>query len=70
MNMNGRTSDLVTAEITGADWVGKSTGARLGPTREEIARLAYERYEIHGRKDGHDLEDWLVAERELVRHYA
>jgi hypothetical protein len=39
------------------------------PSRDEIARLAYELYEMRGRRDGHDVDDWLSAERELRRHY-
>jgi hypothetical protein len=35
------------------------------PDTERIARRAYERYEARGRKDGHDMEDWFEAEREL-----
>lgn len=30
-----------------------------------IARRAYELFEERGREDGHDLDDWLQAEREL-----
>ena len=33
---------------------------------EEIAKVAYELFEQRGRMHGHDLEDWLEAER-LVR---
>jgi Protein of unknown function (DUF2934) len=32
---------------------------------DEIARRAYERYEARGREDGHALDDWLDAERDL-----
>ena len=34
-------------------------------TREEIAQRAYALYEARGREDGHDLDDWVEAEREL-----
>jgi hypothetical protein len=68
--MNGDASDVIIADVIGAGWTGKNTGVRLRPTREDIARLAYRRYELNGRRDGHDLEDWLLAEQELVRHYA
>ncbi|MEW6128345.1 MAG: Hsp20 family protein [Acidobacteriota bacterium] len=34
---------------------------------ESIARRAYELFNIRGRQDGFDLEDWLNAERELLR---
>ena len=38
----------------------------LGPaTREEIAHRAYEVFEQRGREHGHDVDDWLQAEREL-----
>ena len=47
----------------------KYTGGRDYPSRDEIAHLAYGFYEMHGRRDGHDLDDWLAAERELRRHY-
>jgi hypothetical protein len=50
--------------------LGKHTGRRLCPTHDEIAQLAYSLYESRGRQEGHQLEDWLVAEQELVRHYA
>jgi len=36
--------------------------------RLELVRLrAYELYEKRGREDGHDLDDWLQAESEIVR---
>ncbi len=33
---------------------------------EEIRRRAYELYEARGWEDGHDLDDWLQAEAEVV----
>jgi len=33
---------------------------------EQIAQRAYELYEARGREDGHDLEDWLRAEAEIM----
>ena len=36
------------------------------PAREEIELLAYNFYVSRGAVDGHDLEDWLEAERELA----
>jgi hypothetical protein len=32
---------------------------------EQIQRRAYELYEQRGRQDGHHLEDWLQAERDV-----
>ncbi len=48
----------------------KYTGSRTFPTHNEIAQLAFSLYESRGRQDGHNIEDWLRAEQELVRHYA
>ncbi len=38
---------------------------KLTPTRDEIARRAYELYLARGKSSGHDVEDWAQAEREL-----
>jgi len=35
--------------------------------QEQIRTRAYELYEQGGRKDGHDLDDWLEAESEVRR---
>ena len=32
---------------------------------DDIARRAYQRYEERGKEPGHDVDDWLHAEREL-----
>jgi len=50
--------------------MGKYTGRRLSPTRDEIAQLAISSYESRGRQGGHHIEDWLGAEQELVGHFA
>lgn len=39
--------------------------ARRDVPREEIAARAYERYRSRGGENGHDLDDWLEAEREV-----
>jgi hypothetical protein len=47
------------------------SGSRPGPTdaappsREEIAKVAYLRAKARGFRPGGELEDWLIAEREL-----
>ncbi len=48
----------------------KETGSINGspctdPQFEEISRRAYELYEHRGEAYGHDVEDWLEAERQL-----
>ena len=66
----GRESDIVIEHAIALSDMGKNTGRRLCPTHDEIAQLAFSLYESHGRQEGHELEDWLRAEQELVRHYA
>jgi hypothetical protein len=45
----------------------KGRVAKLTPTREDIARRAYEIYLERGGAPGHELEDWARAERELAQ---
>ena len=60
-------SNLV-ARLSGEQWLAKYAGSER-PTANQIARLAYHFYEMRGRQTGHDLEDWLLAEQELIQHY-
>jgi len=50
--------------------VAQSAGTRPqplnGPSLEEIQRRAYEIHIDRGEPHGHDLDDWLQAERELM----
>jgi hypothetical protein len=39
---------------------------RRDPVHEAIARRAYELFLARGEEDGHDLDDWLQAEREFA----
>jgi hypothetical protein len=55
----------------GVDW-GPSYRVRREieqalPTREQIAARAYELYLQRGCEHGHDVEDWLNAEKELTQ---
>ena len=65
-----RESSIAVEHAIGPSGMGMDTGRRLSPTHEEIAQLAFSLYEARGRQEGHQLEDWLRAEQELVRHYA
>ena len=42
-------------------------GDTLVPSHDDIAKLAFAFYEMRGRKDGFDAEDWQLAEEELLR---
>lgn len=59
----------VAAALTVERALGKYTGGNPSPSRDEIARLAYQFYEARGRQDGRDVDDWLSAEQDLTRHY-
>jgi Protein of unknown function (DUF2934) len=37
------------------------------PSRDDVARRAYELFQARGAEPGHDMENWLEAERELSR---
>jgi hypothetical protein len=65
-----RESAIATEHAIALSDMGKNTGRRLYPTYDEIAQLAYSLYESRGRQEGYQLEDWLDAEQEFVRHYA
>jgi hypothetical protein len=51
--------------VTGEAMMAKYTGG--GVNQVAIARRAFELWERRGRQDGHDVDDWLTAERELTR---
>ena len=38
--------------------------------QEQIGRRAYELYEQRGKDDGHEIDDWLLAESELAQQEA
>jgi hypothetical protein len=60
------------AATSQADPAGEKTGpAEQAARRAEahqgrVAQRAYELYEQRGRQEGHSLEDWLKAERQLL----
>ena len=51
-------------EVEAATGRGQEGIPLLPVVRNEIARRAYDLYLARGRKDGHDVQDWLQAERE------
>jgi hypothetical protein len=60
----------IAAALTGERMMAKRTGCgreQLSP--DEIARLAYHLYEMRGRRNGRDVDDWPSAERALARRY-
>ena len=43
-----------------------ATGGPADVSRDDVARRAFELYCARDREDGHDVDDWLQAERELT----
>ena len=68
MNMSPKTTEYHNIETQTASAsqgeVGK-TSAADSPRAEEIRIRAYEIYLERGAQPGHDLDDWVQAEREL-----
>ena len=54
---------------TAADRAPKSLAQPATVTTDDIARRAYDLYLARGREDGHDVEDWMQAERELQKEW-
>ncbi len=53
-----------------ADPTKKKTESKATPelgVENEIRVRAYQLYESRGREDGHDVDDWLKAEEELLQ---
>jgi Protein of unknown function (DUF2934) len=46
---------------------GKKPVASSEDVQEKVRQRAYEFYELRGRRDGSDLDDWLKAESEITR---
>ena len=45
----------------------KQSPSKVVIERDELAQLAYELYQRRGGEPGHDVEDWLEAERILMK---
>jgi hypothetical protein len=56
----------VTARVAPDETFGleRSDSGKRSHSRDSIAEHAYRRFEERGREHGHDLDDWLEAERE------
>jgi Protein of unknown function (DUF2934) len=59
--------DFIMARVTGEGGMGKNTGGSARTSPLEVARRAYSLYEARGGEDGRDVDDWLLAERQLTR---
>ncbi len=58
---SGQGSKTANVGASGSSEAGSSDGVQA-----RIATLAYLLYEQRGREDGHDMEDWIQAERTIL----
>lgn len=61
--INSAKHDPTVADVAAT---GSSNGSATTDIHARIAALAYELYEQRGRRDGYDLEDWLMAEQRVL----
>jgi hypothetical protein len=47
-------------------FANRGAQVRKEPTRLDVERRAYEIYLVRGGADGHAVDDWLQAEKELL----
>jgi hypothetical protein len=65
MKTSPRPADVSAARPRRRDAQTSPSFAESRSDADRIAQRAYERYEARGREDGHDMDDWFEAEREL-----
>jgi hypothetical protein len=61
-----RSAKAPTRETPDVNRPASSAEIRPGSAHEQIAKRAYELYAAGGYREGHALDDWLAAERELL----
>jgi Protein of unknown function (DUF2934) len=59
-----RNCDLM-SDVRSGGMMPKQTGSPREPTHFEIAHRAFELYLARGGDHGHDVADWIEAERQL-----
>ena len=70
MKTSPRPADVSSARVRREDAETRPSFTESRPDADRIAQRAYERCEVRGREDGHDMEDWFEAERELEQGVA
>jgi hypothetical protein len=68
MSSKPKASGSVEAKQPSQEVAGEERSVINSEREQEIRRRAYELYLERGEEPGHDLEDWLQAERELASH--
>jgi hypothetical protein len=57
-------------ELTGANFALDTSGCSIECIHDIIRKRAYQLFELRGRQSGHELSDWLDAEREIKHHFS
>lgn len=65
MHMSGDPKNQTSALVS---CIRDTSGCPLDGLPELIRMRAYELYTARGKQPGHDLDDWLQAEREIKHH--
>ena len=55
--------------IYGVRYSADTSGLTVENAPEFIRKRAYQLFEIRGRQAGHELDDWLQAEREIISRF-
>jgi hypothetical protein len=61
-------NDLIYQEALDIHYGPDTRGCTAECVPELIRRRAYQFFEARGRHSGHELDDWLQAEREIKHH--
>jgi hypothetical protein len=66
MTLKGKRNEALEVHANPTQSHTEDTSASYAPSHDDIRRRAYEIYLERGGFPGHELEDWLQAEREFV----
>jgi len=55
-------------ELDGMNYGADTSGCPFKCIPDLIRKRAYQLFEARGRRQGHELDDWLQAEREIKHH--
>jgi hypothetical protein len=69
MEASVRENKKMNLRIYGPSFEANTSGMTAENVSEFIRRRAYQIFEDRGRQSGHELDDWLQAEREISRLY-
>ena len=56
-------------ELDGMHYGADTSGCPIKCIPDFIRKRAYQLFEARGRRQGHELDDWLQAEREIKHHF-